>query len=46
MRKKISAIFYKECSALTQQGLNGIFEEAIKVVLFPDPEQNKKKQSK
>lgn len=44
MRKKISAVCYKECSALTQQGLKDIFDEAIKVVLFP--ETNKKKQSK
>ena len=44
MRKKISAISYKECSALTQAGLKDIFDEAIKVVLFP--EQQKKKKSK
>ncbi len=43
MRKKISAISYKECSALTQAGLKDIFDEAIKVVLFP--EQQKKKKS-
>lgn len=44
MRKKITAISYKECSALTQAGLKDIFDEAIKVVLFPD--QQKKKKSK
>ena len=44
MKKKISAVCYKECSALTQQGLKDIFDEAIKVVLFPDT--TKKKQSK
>ena len=44
MRKKISAVSYKECSALTQAGLKDIFDEAIKVVLFP--EQQKKKKSK
>lgn len=43
MRKKILAISYKECSALTQAGLKDIFDEAIKVVLFP--EQQKKKKS-
>lgn len=43
MRKKIGAISYKECSALTQAGLKDIFDEAIKVVLFPD--QSKKKKS-
>ena len=36
MRKKISAVIYKECSALTQAGLKDIFDEAIKVVLFPE----------
>ena len=36
MRKKISAVTYKECSALTQAGLKDIFDEAIKVVLFPE----------
>lgn len=44
MRKKIGAVVYKECSALTQNGLKDIFDEAIKVVLFP--EQQKKKKSK
>lgn len=43
MRRKISAVCYKECSALTQQGLKDIFDEAIKVVLFPE---TKKSQSK
>jgi len=44
MRKRISAVAYRECSALTQNGLKDIFDEAIKVVLFP--EQQKKKKSK
>lgn len=43
MRRKINAVCYKECSALTQQGLKDIFDEAIKVVLFPE---TKKSQSK
>ena len=42
MRKKIGAISYKECSALTQAGLKDIFDEAIKVVLFPDQSKKKK----
>ena len=42
MRKKISAVCYKECSALTQQGLKDIFDEAIKVVLFPETKKVKK----
>lgn len=45
MRKKISAVAYKECSALTQAGLKDIFDEAIKVVLFPDTNRTKKKKS-
>ena len=44
MRKRVGGVSYKECSALTQAGLKDIFDEAIKVVLFPD--QKKKKKSK
>lgn len=43
MKKKICAVCYKECSALTQQGLKDIFDEAIKVVLFPETNKAKKK---
>jgi Ras-related C3 botulinum toxin substrate 1 len=43
MKKKISAVCYKECSALTQNGLKDIFDEAIKVVLFPETNKTKKK---
>ena len=43
MKKKIGAITYKECSALTQNGLKDIFDEAIKVVLFPEQQKKKKK---
>lgn len=42
MRKKISAVVYRECSALTQNGLKDIFDEAIKVVLFPETQKKKK----
>ncbi|XP_064394035.1 ras-related protein Rac1-like [Halichondria panicea] len=42
MKKKIQAIVYKECSALTQAGLKDIFDEAIKVVLFPATQVKKK----
>lgn len=42
MRKKIGAVVYKECSALTQNGLKDIFDEAIKVVLFPETQKKKK----
>lgn len=42
MRKRIGAMCYKECSALTQAGLKDIFDEAIKVVLFPETKRKKK----
>jgi len=35
LAKKISAKRYLECSALSQEGLAKVFEEAVKVILFP-----------
>jgi len=35
LAKKIGAKKYLECSALSQEGLSKVFEEAVKVILFP-----------
>jgi len=35
LANKIGAKKYLECSALTQEGLAKVFEEAVKVILFP-----------
>lgn len=47
---KIGAKKYLECSALTQEGLSRVFEEAVKVILFPgkdeDPGVDDKKKPK
>ena len=35
--KEMGARRYIECSALTQQGVTNVFEEAVKVALEPPP---------
>lgn len=39
LARKLGAKRYLECSALTQEGLARVFEEAVKVILFPQKEE-------
>jgi Ras-related C3 botulinum toxin substrate 1 len=40
LAQKIGAKKYLECSALTQEGLAKVFEEAVKVILFPGKDED------
>ena len=42
LAKEIRAVRYLECSALTQKGLKGVFDEAIRCVLSPTPMKRRK----
>ena len=45
MAKSLGAIKYLECSALTQEGLTNVFEEAVRVALGLSPKEKERNPS-
>ncbi|OCT65742.1 RHOG family member 2 S homeolog isoform X1 [Xenopus laevis] len=43
LAKQIGAVRYMECSALHQQGIRQVFEEAVRAVFYPVTKKNPKK---
>lgn len=43
MAKRIGAVKYLECSALTKMGVKTVFEEAARAALAPSPEKKRKR---
>lgn len=43
LKKQLGACKYLECSALTQKGVQSVFEEAVRAALAPEPRVKEKK---
>jgi Ras-related C3 botulinum toxin substrate 1 len=43
MAKSIGVVKFMECSALTQEGLPTVFEEAVRVAIKPKPQETPSK---